>query len=117
MAEDRHWHDELSRLVARGNMAEFSGHTSDLAQVRVIRHDGWVEETLQQYNPLPDYVKRGLTSYIDDINHYIETTPATALPPEFRDVKPKQWNVFDSLKVQQWMESIFSVEIQLLHIH
>ncbi|KKK33579.1 hypothetical protein WQ57_23450 [Mesobacillus campisalis] len=107
MAEDRLWQAELSRLVASGRMAEVFGNGKDnanTAQDIVIRRDGYTdEEALQQFNSLPDYVKRGLTSYIDGLNHYIETMPPAALPPEFRGKKPQKWTVLDSLKVQQLM--------------
>ncbi len=104
MAEDRLWQAELSRIVASGRMAEVFGGASDIAQDQVIRRDGYTdEETMQQFNSLPDYVKRGLTSYIEGINHYIETTPATSLPPEFQGKRPQKWTELDSLKVQQLM--------------
>ncbi|WP_066321143.1 penicillin acylase family protein [Bacillus sp. FJAT-29814] len=104
-AEDRLWQAELSRIVASGRMAEFFGGTqANLGQDQVIRRDGYTdEEALAQFAKLPDYVKRGLQGYIDGINHYIETTPAAALPPEFRGSKPAKWTIVDSLKVQQLM--------------
>jgi penicillin G amidase len=104
MAEDRLWQAELSRLVASGRMAEVFGGASNVAQDQVIRRDGYTdEEAMQQFNSLPDYVKRGLVSYIDGLNHYIETTPGSALSPEFQGRKPQKWSVLDSLKVQQLM--------------
>lgn len=107
MAEDRLWQAELSRVVASGKMAEFAGpgaNNSNILQDEVIRRDGYTnEETLKQFDGLPDYVKRGLLGYIAGINYYIETTPASKLPPEFRGVKPAKWTVLDSLKIQQLM--------------
>jgi penicillin G amidase len=103
-AEDRLWQAELSRIVASGRMAEVFGGSANLAQDQVIRRDGYTdEEALAQFERLPDYVKRGLQGYIDGINHYIETIPASALPPEFRGQKPTKWTTVDSLKVQQLM--------------
>jgi penicillin G amidase len=104
-AEDRLWQAELSRIVASGRMAEFLGGTpSNIGQDQVIRRDGYTdEEALKQFERLPDYVKRGLQSYIDGINHYIESTHAAALPPEFRGQKPAKWTIVDSIKVQQLM--------------
>jgi penicillin G amidase len=104
-AEDRLWQAELSRLVASGRMAEaFGGTPANIGQDQVIRRDGYTdEEALAQFASLPEYVKRGLQGYIDGINHYIETTPATLLPPEFRGQKPAKWTIVDSLKVQQLM--------------
>lgn len=103
-AEDRLWQAEMSRMVASGRMAEVSGTTANIAQDQVIRRDGYTdEESLAQFALLPDYVKRGLQGYIDGINHYIESTPPSALPPEFRGQKPSKWTIVDSLKVQQLM--------------
>lgn len=104
-AEDRLWQAELSRIVASGRMAEFFGGTpANIGQDQVIRRDGYTdEEALAQFAKLPDYVRRGLQGYIDGINHYIETTPTAALPPEFRGQKPAKWTIVDSLKVQQLM--------------
>nr|WP_263324740.1 penicillin acylase family protein [Neobacillus sp. Marseille-Q6967] len=104
-AEDRLWQAELSRIVASGRMAEvFGGTASNIGQDQVIRRDGYTdEEALAQFDRLPEYVKRGLQGYIDGINHYIETTSAAALPPEFRGQKPAKWTILDSLKVQQLM--------------
>ena len=107
MAEDRLWQAELSRVVASGRMSEVFGvgkDSANLNQDQVIRRDGYTdEETREQFNSLPDHVKRGLTSYIDGINYYIETTPAASLPPEFQGEKPLEWTVLDSLRVQQLM--------------
>jgi penicillin G amidase len=105
MAEDRLWQAELSRIVASGRMAEvFGGSSNNLGQDMVIRRDGYTdEEAMDQFNKLPKYVQRGLTGYIDGLNHYIETTSAASLPPEFRGVKPAKWTIVDSLKVQQLM--------------
>ncbi|MBT2643633.1 penicillin acylase family protein [Bacillus sp. ISL-41] len=105
MAEDRLWQAELSRIVASGRMAEVFGNTANnLAQDKVIRRDGYTnEEAMEQFRKLPKYVQRGMLGYIKGINHYIETTPAAALPPEFRGVKPAKWTILDSLKVQQLM--------------
>lgn len=105
MAEDRLWQAELSRIVASGRMAEFFGNTANnLAQDMVIRRDGYTdEEAMEQFRQLPKYVQRGLVGYIDGINHYIETTSAASLPPEFRGVKPAKWTILDSLKIQQLM--------------
>jgi penicillin G amidase len=103
-AEDRLWQAELSRIVASGRMAEIFGGDANLVQDQVIRRDGYTnEETLAQFERLPHYVKRGLQGYIDGINHYIETTSAANLPPEFRGQKPAKWTIVDSLKVQQLM--------------
>lgn len=104
MAEDRLWQAELSRMVASGKMAEVFGGAANTAQDQVIRRDGYTdEESLAQFNRLPEYVKRGLQGYIDGINYYIESTPAAQLPPEFRGQKPVKWTISDSLKVQQLM--------------
>ncbi|NWQ39535.1 penicillin acylase family protein [Bacillus sp. EB106-08-02-XG196] len=103
-AEDRLWQAELSRIVASGRMAEVFGGSANIGQDQVIRRDGYTDvEALAQFERLPNYVKRGLQGYIDGINHYIETTPAAALPPEFRGQKPTKWTIVDSLKVQQLM--------------
>ncbi|WP_342433079.1 penicillin acylase family protein [Neobacillus sp. FSL H8-0543] len=104
-AEDRLWQAELSRIVASGRMAEvFGGSTANIGQDQVIRRDGYTDaEALAQFEALPAYVKRGLQGYIDGINHYIETTPGAALPPEFQGQKPAKWTLVDSLKVQQLM--------------
>lgn len=105
MAEDRLWQAELSRIVSSGRMAEVFGNmANNLAQDMVIRRDGYTdEEAMEQFRKLPKYVQRGLIGYINGINHYIETTPATSLPPEFRGVKPAKWTIVDSLKIQQLM--------------
>lgn len=105
MAEDRLWQAELSRIVASGRMAEVFGKIGkNIEQDMVIRRDGYTDEkAMDQFNKLAKYVQRGLIGYIDEINHYIETTPVTSLPPEFRGVKPAKWTILDSLKIQQLM--------------
>ncbi|WP_421381686.1 penicillin acylase family protein [Bacillus salacetis] len=107
MAEDRLWQAELSRIVSSGRMSEVFGpgeKNKNIAQDQVIRRDGYTdEEIMKQFKALPKHIQEGMNAYIDGINHYIETTPAAALPPEFGGVKPAKWTIVDSLKVQQLM--------------
>lgn len=113
-AVDRIGQMELSRRVARGEMAALVGQSA-VASDRETRLDGYTEEERErQYARLGENLRLALAAYAEGVNRHLEELRAGAAQPKianfpvpFDAAKLRPWRVTDSIAIIQMMSRRF----------
>jgi penicillin amidase len=109
-AQDRMWQMEMSRRLARGQLAEVFGHSMAASDKEVLA-SGYNDAELEaQFNALSPKIQAAFESYASGVNTYIhEATAKHLLPPgyEKNGFEPRYWTVNDSVAISIRLLQLF----------
>ena len=109
VAQDRLWQMELSRRLARGQLAEILGPGA-VGSDREILQTGYTDAELQQqFDRLSKPARVAIESYADGVNGWIAQARATGLPDAYAKaaVKPEPWTPLDTVAICVHLLQIF----------
>jgi len=120
-AQERFWQMELSRRVARGQMAEIFGELA-LGTDIASRTFGFARIAEKDWELIDEHMKNLMTAYVAGINALI-TDPNWKIPPEHKLLKykkPRKWEIIDSMALARYMiwnmSGCWHLEIPLMQI-
>lgn len=109
-ASDRLWQMDLTRRVARGEVAEVLGRDA-LPMDKLHRTLGFAQVTEAEVAGASKEAREVLEAYARGVNAYVESLDAKSLPPEFQilQYRPRPWTPADSLlMVKLFFEALSS---------
>lgn len=109
-AQDRLWQMELSRRLARGQMAEVFGSKMAASDKEVLQFGYTDDELDKQFSGLSSKVQAAFMNYAKGVNAYIEQASSSkSLPKKYADngFAPRAWTVEDSAAISVRLLQLF----------